>query len=230
LTNAQDILNSNQLLGLHRFKKSSAHQIDEKNLTGWVKYVEFLASQQKVNSFDFNNQEQLIEELRKVFSQRNILQKTEKLLAKFGIKFIVQKKPNKVPVDGITFWSNGHPVIAVTQRYSRLDNLAFTIMHEVGHIFLHLKKDKTKQFIDDVESSKGNQVQEEKEANTFAEDQLIPRINWKKFMQSTEEFNSTAIKNFAKTVHIHPAIALGRLKKEQNEFYRRRFSIPNEIS
>lgn len=229
LINAQDILSSNQLSGLHRFKKSSAHQIDEKNLTGWVRYVEFLASQQKVKSFDFNNQEQLIETLRNVFSQKNILQKIEKLLAEFGIKFIVQKKPDKVPVDGITFWSNEHPVIAITQRYSRLDNLAFTIMHEVGHIFLHLKKDKTKQFIDDVESSKGGQVQEEKEANTFAEDQLIPRNMWKNFMLATEEFNSTAIKDFAKTVNIHPAIALGRLKKEQHEYYRRRFSISNEI-
>ena len=218
-----------KLPGLVRFKKSSTHAVDEVNIRGWVQYVKYLAKQKKVSSFNFDTEASLIEELIPLFSQKEVLKNIEILLAKYGIIFIVQAKPDKVPVDGIVFWFENNPVIAVTIRHKRLDNLAFTILHELGHIFLHLKKDKKKQFIDDVESTKSKEFKEEEEANTYAENKLIPQDKWEMLTQNTSNFSSGIIKEFAEQINIHPAIALGRLKKEQNEYYRRRFSIDNTI-
>ena len=227
--NKVEELASVELAGLERFKKSSAHAVDDTNTTGWVQLIRFLAKQKKVKPFSFNAEDALITELKQVFFQEDILAKVKKILAKYGIIFIVQSKPDKVPVDGITFWLDKNPVIAVTTRYKRLDNLAFTILHELGHIFLHLKIDKKKQFIDDVESSKSKEFREETEANIYAENKLIPKAKWEALTKITSNFSSGIIKEFAKEVNIHPAIVLGRLKKEQNEYYRRRFSIDNTI-
>ena len=40
-------------------------------------------------------------------------------------------KLEKTPIDGYSFWSNNNPVIALTLRHNRVDNLAFTILHEI---------------------------------------------------------------------------------------------------
>lgn len=218
-----------ELAGIERFKKSSAHAVDDVNTTGWVQFIRFLAKQKKVRPFSFDIEDTLIMELKQVFFEEKVLEKVEALFAKYGIIFVVQPKPDKVPVDGITFWLDKNPVIAVTTRYKRLDNLAFTILHELGHIFLHLKNDKKKEFIDDVESSKSKEFREEVEANIYAENNLIPKVEWEVLTRTTSKFSSGIIKEFAAEVNIHPAIALGRLKKEQNEYYRRRFSIDNTI-
>lgn len=213
-----------------RFKKSSVRQVNNKNLTGWVKYVEYQARNRKVKSFQIDKMESLLKELREIFFKTDILNKIDKVMSKYGIIFIVQQKLDKVPVDGIASWSGNNPIIAVSLRYKRLDNLAFTIFHEVAHVFLHLvHDDEKKPFIDDIEARGTEKEKEEVEANSFAQDNLIPKAAWETFMSQNFIFSSETIKKFARQVGIHPAIALGRLKREHNEYYRRRFSIPNEI-
>lgn len=213
-----------------RFRKSSKRQVNGVNLTGWVTYVKYKASHRKAKRFSFDKKDQLVKELRQTLFEENLLSKVDKLLAKYGIIFIHQKKLDKVPVDGMAFWSKNNPAIAVSLRYKRLDNLAFTLFHEIGHIFLHLESEKTKPFIDDIEAIGSHQEKEEIEANTFAENHLIPEIEWNSFMTETYEFTSENIMEFSDQIGIHPAVTLGRLKKEHNEYYRKRFAIPNEIS
>lgn len=223
----EDIFNNPEV---SRFRKSPVRKVNRVNLTGWVKFVEYQARNKKVKPFRVDKREELINELREIFLKTNILSEVEKVMAKYGIIFIVQKKLDKVPVDGIASWSGNNPVIAVSLRYKRLDNLAFTIFHEVAHVFLHLiNDDEKKPFIDDIEASGNPEEQEEVEANQFAADHLIPKEEWERFMSQTFNFSNDTIKRFSSKIGIHPAIALGRLKREHNEYYRRRFSISNEI-
>ncbi len=88
------------------------------------------------------------------------------------------KKVEKASVDGYSFIEKDVPYIIVTERFDRIDNLAFAVLHEVGHIFLHYLDGTQKEFhlsIPDYD----NESAEEREANAFAANALIPSNLWK---------------------------------------------------
>ncbi len=72
--------------------------------------------------------------------------------------------------------NSGHPVIGMTLRYDRLDNFWFVLLHELGHIFLHLFNGLRFDFFDEEDGSEADQI--EREADKFALDTLIPPEAW----------------------------------------------------
>jgi len=233
VSKAQDINVQLESAAFRNFKKSNLLKVDKINLLGWVKYVEYRArnEKKKIGVFQKDSEKELVGKLKSIFLGNDVLSNIEKLLPKYGIKLIIEPKADQVPVDGLAFWSDNNPAIGLTIRHKRLDNLAFTLLHELGHVYMHLEKnnDDKDLFIDDIAGNKGNRASLEKQANTFAENHLIPKKKWKKFINTTDEFSSETINAFAEELGIHPAIPLGRLKHEYNEFYKRRFGIPNKI-
>ena len=229
VSTSQEIQQEFRKLALKKFKKSSALIENNKYSFTWVKYVEYLAKGEKVSMFDKNSQDQLINQIKSVFLEDKLIKRLKELLNDFGIKLIIEEKEknSKLPIDGMAFWSEDNPAIGLTVRHKRIDNLAFTVFHELGHIFLHLNKGDSP-FIDNIVDSTGNKEEEEEEANLFAENQLIPKKNWIRFKENTQIFDSDSLKDFAAQNNIHPAIPMGRLKFEHSDFYRRRFDINNK--
>ena len=207
-----------------RFKKSTKLNVDTVNLIAWVKLVQYKAKKETVREFDHDNKLELIERL-KVVLAKNVNTKTrvKQTLSDFGIKLIYQDKGERTPVDGISFWSNGKPAIGMTLRHKRLDNFAFTLFHELGHVYEHLVNSNNAEFIDLEKNYEKSQ--EEKEANQFAQDHLI---NQEKFSQ-LNNFSDKSIIEFAKQNGMHPSIVLGRVSYEQN-FYGRKTSIERHIN
>jgi HTH-type transcriptional regulator/antitoxin HigA len=133
------------------FKKSEKVQTDQANLFTWVIIVKHADHKAAIDTkFDSALIPDLIRKLNEVFClNTDVIEKTRNLLNSYGIKFISEgKRPDKVPVDGFSFWDGDNPTIVATQRMNRIDNFAFTIMHELGHIKLHLEKDRGHNFID----------------------------------------------------------------------------------
>ncbi len=61
------------------------------------------------------------------------------LLAEKGIVLIVERHLSGSYLDGAAMLADGDtPVVGLTLRYDRLDNFWFVLMHELGHVFLHL--------------------------------------------------------------------------------------------
>jgi len=205
-----------------RFRKSEKLSIDKVNLIGWVKLVGYKATSTKVSKFDKKNKEEIITTLNKVFKENiKVISKTETTLANYGIKLIILPHPEKCAVDGISFWNNGNPAIGLSLRHKRIDNFAFTIMHELGHVFNHLINDNTAEFIDldkAATSSDYKNSKEEIEANDFANNALINKINWTEFINKTNLYSDEAIINFSEKEKINPAIALGRFSYEKKKF------------
>ena len=190
------------------FKKSEKLQIDEKNMIAWTSLVEYEAKIKKTNTFNFENLPQLSKELREIFyNNNNTLELVDKKLAQYGIKFLMINKLEKTPIDGYSFWSENNPAIALTLRHHRIDNLAFTILHEIGHIALHLKDNKEIKFLD------LNKIEEndfENDANLYAQEGLIPTNSWNDLVQNYLPLSDEIIYEFSHKYRIHPAIILGR--------------------
>ncbi len=155
------------------YRKSDKSKIDNKNMFAWCAVAQYEASLLQVDSFCFDAIDALIVELNHLFYENvDTLQKAKSILNKYGVKFLLIEKLEKTPIDGFTFWSGNNPAIALTLRHRRIDNFAFTLMSEVGHIDLHLRKDKEQQFISFTQKKSATQY--EKEANDYAQDKLIP--------------------------------------------------------
>ncbi len=211
------------------FKKSDKLNTEQINLISWVKLVEHKASDINVEVFDNNKIESLIIDLKKVFTEKDIVAKTFDLLAQAGIKLVILEHPEHVPVDGMSFWNDSNPAIGLTLRHNRLDNFAFTLFHEIGHIMLHLRNDKKEEFVDNIDEIRSSKDKIENEANDFASDNLInPRI-WKELITTCFNYTDGVIENFAEKANVHPAILRGRICHEFNQYYKVKTRINNQI-
>lgn len=198
------------------FKKSEKLQIDGKNMIAWTSLVEYEAQRKKTNTFNFENLPQLITELREIFYNNNsTLDLVDKKLSQYGIKFLMIDKLEKTPIDGYSFWSINNPVIALTLRHNRVDNLAFTILHEIGHIALHLRDNRDIKFLD---LTKIEETKIEKEANLYAQESLIPPICWNDLLKNYTPLNDELIYQFSNKYRINPAIILGRACFEMGNY------------
>lgn len=204
------------------FRKSSTLQIDPVNLIGWIKLVQYKATKQNVEPFNYKQKKELIKALKRIITKnKKTLERVQNLLKEFGIKLIYQQKPPKAPIDGISFWSNQNPAIGISLRYKRLDNFAFTLFHELGHIYEHLLNNNSAEFIDldyKVQSNAYKKDPKEKEANLFAEQQLIDKDAWKSFYKKNDNYSDEEIIAFAKANKIHPCIVRGKISFKRNNY------------
>lgn len=192
---------------------------DQVSLNTWTAVSKFQAKQIKVEAFDKSLEDDLIFNLKTLLQEnKDLLNTIRELLSAYGIKFIIQEKANKVPVDGMAFWSDDNPAIVMTLRHKRIDNFAFTLFHELGHVFKHLKADSKNEFVD-LERKSGEKSNEvEHEANLYAKNQLVEPKAWKQFMERTYKFNSESFKFFAEDQGIHPAVVSGLYQFETSNF------------
>lgn len=211
------------------FRKSSKFVEDKNNVIAWSSFAEYKVKDQEVEKFNPSNEELLISELKQCFLEnQNVEQNTREILNKYGIKFLTLDRPPKTPVNGKSFISGKNPAIVLSLKYKRVDYFAFTIMHEVAHIFCHLTNPKFKKSVNEFYVDNSDQEIEEHEANTYAQNHLIDRTLWNDFISFNEEFTDDIIRSFAKRIKIHPAIVKGRVCYEFPEYYRKRSSINAE--
>ena len=154
------------------FHKSTRQQTDLPNMMTWMLIVRKTSNEQTIaNQFDINHTAQLIKDLNYLFyCNKNTIHELTTVLNKYGIKFVSENNLEKTPIDGYSFWEGDNPTIAVTQRYNRIDNLAFAVLHELGHIVKHLSQDKTKDYVDSDTPNNDDFI--EKVANDFASNAL----------------------------------------------------------
>jgi len=236
IKNIYGIKHFEQLASLHtqtsyyRLRKSPKLSIDKANLLGWIKLVHYEALNLNVAKFNFREESKLIELLRDNFwKNKNTLIKTKEILHDFGIKLVIINNPEKCPVDGVAFWSKGNPSIGLTLRHKRIDNFAFTLFHELGHIFLHLVNNNTAEYIDiDSDNINNEENKEENDADDFAKNYLISPENWNEYFKSATKSQEKSMLNLARKERIHPAIVKGRLCHELNN-YRLKTRIDHNI-
>lgn len=209
------------------FRKSSKFAENKNNVIAWSVLAKHKAKFENVEKFLRSNEDLLIEELNMIFFKgKDVINKSKKTLNSYGIKFIILDKPSQTPVEGKSFMCGKNPVIALTLKYKRLDNFAFTLFHEIGHVFEHLTNPKKPEYRKEeffVNSSNTDIV--EFEANTYASDNLINPKLFNDFLVLNDEYDDETILEFSRKNNIHPGIVRGRICHEFPEYYRKRTSI-----
>ena len=199
------------------YRKSEKVTTNPTDIFSWKYYCYHLSKKDssQIGIFDKNNTAELSKELNEVFRENHdTVNKTGEVLNKYGIHFLHVKKVGQVPVDGMSFWIGNNPTIVITERIPSIDNFAFTILHEVGHVYNHLKKD-GKAMINLLDNKKDS---EELEADNFALNSIIPNVDWKKFLAKTRNVVPYKIAPYIKAeadkYEVNPQILFGRYKHD----------------
>lgn len=139
-------------------------------------------------------------------------------LAGWGIVFVALPHLPGTFLDGAAMCrTDKTPVIALTIRHDRVDNFWFTLLHEFCHVAKHLGKD-APIIVDDLDV-KGHDLIEH-EADTFAQNALIPPSIWR--LANSPEMTGDEIRAVAQKAKVHTSIVAGRWQRTFDDY--RRFS------
>lgn len=167
------------------FRKSTKNGLDERMIATWMLIAKASVSQiRPTNQFDHTTRKEVCGGVANLLhaNEGNLLSDLTNFLDKYGIVFRRAEKVDKASIDGFSFYSDSEtPCIVVTCRYDRIDNLAFTVMHELGHIYLnHTTPVKSRINIDtrSVNDEAEASDRTERAADVFASEALIPSSYW----------------------------------------------------
>lgn len=200
------------------FRKSDKVTTNPVDIFSWKYYCYYLSRNDKTVLCPFNkhaDMKALIAELNDIFKENmDTVNKVKMAFNKVGIRFLVVNKSGQVPVDGMSFWIDGNPTIVVTKRIDSIDNFAFTVLHETGHVFKHLSRDGNAM----INLAVDRKSCEEKEADDFALNAILPREEWRAFMAKTRDVLphkiASYIKKEAEEHNINPQLLFGRYKHD----------------
>lgn len=154
-----------------------------------------------------------------------VVRQLPSILAKFGIILVYICALPGMSADGAVFHlSTGHPVIAMSLRFSRLDYFWFTLLHELAHLVLHADQLKEPVFFDIEASEEMNRI--ERAANRLAKDSIVDRESWRNCAPKYDS-SDWALHTYAAEQGVHPSLIAGLLRKESGD-YKRYSLIINE--
>ena len=208
---------------LHKQNVRTGSAQDEYALLAWKAQVlhksRLIAEGQEIPSFSGQS---LVAKLAKLSTYREGPVQAINLLKEHGVIVTVERHLTGTHLDGAAMILNGEtPVVGLTLRHDRLDNFWFTLLHELGHIFLHRDRGLNEGFFDEEGVPSSNDL--ENEADKFAESAFISSEVWRKsFVRFTK--SKDQIVQFAKERGVSEAVVAGRIRRE-----RRDWTIFNEL-
>lgn len=208
----------------HRKKMHSGNVPNEYALLAWQARVlersRDLAAHGEIAEFEVDDS--WLPELVRLTKRKDGARRARRFLAKKGIGLIIERHLPGTYLDGAAMLDNeDRPVIGLTLRYDRLDNFWFVLLHELGHVFLHLFDGLRFDFFDEESASGSDSV--EVEADEFALNALIPEKLWDQCL-SRFALSEESVRIDAENIGIDPSIIAGRIRKELNDF-----TILNEL-
>ena len=200
------------------FRKSNYTGLDERMITTWL-FIAMAVSRQypPIGKYNPSNLPALCKDVASLLHQNsNTLFQLESILSSAGIGLLRVDKVDHASIDGFSFFRDGIPFIAITCRYDRIDNLAFTVMHELGHLVLGHTTTAQSSLNIDMRSFDDESIDEkELEADAYAGGCLINPSLWKFAPRVSNPWTiQSTYEKWAKGLNLNPWIVLGRLSYE----------------
>ena len=192
------------------YRKSDKFKESEESTAVWLRIAEKEAEEIEVENFDRGIFKKILSEIREftVLTPDEFYPRMVGLCRSAGVALVLVPELKVTHISGAACWlSQYKAMIAISLRYKTNDNFWFTFFHEAAHILLHGKKNI---YIDIKEEGTSK---EEKEANDFAGEILIPEKEYQRFIQQNQFFENH-IKTFSQEINMHPGVVVGRLQHD----------------
>ena len=170
----------------------------------WVQKARITAREKKVSGINLQALSSKIAELRNLMfsSEEELFPKLSEMLSDCGIAFVMLPALKGSFLHGASFMDGRKIVMVLTLRGNYADRFFFSLFHEIGHILKgHI-----------AQTEELTEI-EEREADEFSKNILIPLDLYKKFIEA-EDFSEKSVKKFADRVNADAGIVVGRLQTE----------------
>ena len=182
---------------------------EERAKIAWVCRVKQLAEAQPVQAYSPDRQSEFTLKLLAFTNHETDVAKVPGLCLEYGVHFLYVPNLPKSYLDGAALWVEGHPVIAVSVRYDRLDYFWFTVLHELAHIFDQTDEVHLDQLFNQAEPEV---QQDEVQASQLAVQWLVPQEELKGFIEwNHPRYSRLEVTKFAEKQNRHPGIIVGQL-------------------
>lgn len=194
------------------FRSSRTFMASPKAVAAWLRWGEREAAKVDAPPFDPGRFRQVLADARPLtrrapFTQ--IVNRVREMCRTAGVVLLLIPELKGTHLSGAVRWLSGRAVIQLSLRYKTEDQFWFTFFHEAGHV---LSKSKRRDYIDPAEPDEERE-EEEKEADQFARDTLLPVADYRKFVEIAD-FSEAAILSFAESQQIAAGIVVARLQTE----------------
>ncbi len=201
----------------HAARKSTSYDEVSPAQTAWLYRARHLARAISAKEFSESSFQKAVVELRTLLYSPEEIRHVPRILAEYGIRFLVVEPLPSTRIDGATFWLNRRsPVVVLSLRFDRIDYFWHTLMHELSHIrneegnsSVTLDTD----LVGDKATPTQNKPEFEQEADRFAAATLIEEDAMADFIVRTKPlYSKMKIWGFAIRLKIHPGIVVGQLQ------------------
>jgi HTH-type transcriptional regulator/antitoxin HigA len=178
-------------------------------VAAWLRMGEIQAEQIQTEAFDAGEFKRALLEARGLTREDASVWSVNipKSCAAAGVAVVFTKEIPSASVSGATRWlTKDKALLQLSLKYKTDDQLWFTFFHEAGHILLHGKKQMF------VEFGINDETEEEREANEFSRNWLIPRDIAHLLPQLKTK---ASINRFAEEYGIAPGIVVGRMEHDK---------------
>jgi len=193
-----------------QYRSNKAKEKHPGFVAAWLRMGELQA--EAIDCESFNGQEfrrLLQQEVRELTttSARVWYTRLPELCAQGGVAVVLTKEIPNAAVSGAARWLSKKEMalIQVSLKFKTDDQFWFSFYHEAGHVLLHGRR---KLYVD---YGADNETEEEREANAFARDLLIPP---EQIAQLPHLRSKAAIRRFASSIGVSPGIVVGRLQHD----------------
>jgi HTH-type transcriptional regulator / antitoxin HigA len=188
-------------------RKSNRHETRDAALAVWIRLGQIEAQRIDCEPFDLQRFRDAVQQIRTctTHAPEDFVPKMKSLCAQCGVAFVLVPEIKKVPWHGACWWITARKaVIELNLRGRTEDQYWFSFFHEAGHIAKQHSKKAV--FINTgVEDDA-----QEREANEFAMDVLIPK---ERRAEIGQLHSSSAIRCFAEDLDISPGIVAGQYQR-----------------
>lgn len=185
-------------------------------LAAWLRKAELEAQKVATQPFSEGRLRACLPDLRQLTMKPPTVfePQVKKGLAECGVVLILLPHLPKTHAHGASRWlAPDKALVQLSLRGKWADIFWFTLFHELGHLLLHGRKEVF------IEWSGGDKDDREREANSFAGEQLIPGPTYKTFIDATPRVSAAAVAKFARSQSIAPGIVVGRLQYDSRIRY-----------
>lgn len=196
-------------------RKSTSYDESIPPQLAWFTRARQIASTLQVSRYAEDRFEELITELLRLTAGEKEVRHAPRLLAEFGIRFMVIEHLPRTRIDGAALWlDQDSPAVALSLRLDRIDCFWFTLFHELGHIYHRHSQGVDDGIVGDGAPPTGELPDSERMANEFARDHLVPKRDIDSFIARVRPLYSRArINQFANRISVHPGVIIGQLQR-----------------
>lgn len=194
------------------YRHSPSFQSAPQSVAAWLRIGELLAEEISTEPYSKETFFQSLREARTLtrLKPEDFEPRLKELCRISGVALVFVSELPGTRLSGACRWlTSEKALIMLSLRYKSDDHFWFSFFHEAGHVLLHGKK---RAFVDGKEMVNN---EEEREADRFAANLLIPKSEFKKFVSRCKGiYSKAAIGKFARSIGIAPGIVVGRMQHE----------------